>query len=210
MAASPWETYSSRSKLRTQMSQDRNYDDDDVRAIIERALQAHPERGISHDDLLAVGAGVGLPRDAIERAAEEVREARTSELARAAVVARRRRGLTIHALVFLLVNAFLFAINFLTTPGEWWVLFSVFGWGLGVLFHTGFALLAGVSARRLARERRRQQRLDPSASVSSSSARTNERRSGVRVEGPLDSIEGHDREPLPAERAEAPDLVQRK
>ncbi len=193
------------------MSQDRNYDDDDVRAIIERALQANPERGISHDDLLAVGAGVGLPREAIERAAEEVREARSTAGARAAVVARRRRGLAIHALPFLVVNAFLFAINFLTTPGEWWVLFSVFGWGLGLLLHAGFVLFAGVSARRLERERRRQQRLvSASASASASPARISERRRGVRVEGPLDSIEAQDSEPAAAERAAARDQAQRK
>ena len=168
------------------MSNDRNYGDDEVRAIIERALEAQPERNVSHEDLLSIGAGVGLSSEVIERAAQEVRETRLTESAKANVVGRRRRGVAIHALVFFAVNAFLFAINFLTTPGEWWFLFSVFGWGLGLLLHAGFGLFSGVSARRLERERQRQGRL---AGQSPGAPRIAERRSGVRVEGPLDQIE---------------------
>lgn len=167
------------------MSKDASYADDEVRAIVERALEAQPERQLSHQDLLAIGAGVGLSNEAIERAAEEVRAARLTAAAKASLVARRRRGLAIHGFVFFAINAFLFAINFLTTPGEWWFLFSLFGWGLGLLLHAGFGLFMGISPRRLERERRRQERLAPS----SSSAPRVERRRGVRVEGPLDQIE---------------------
>ena len=167
------------------MSKDASYADDEVRAIVERALEAQPERQLSHQDLLAIGAGVGLSNEAIERAAEEVRAARLTAAAKASLVARRQRGLAIHGFVFFAINAFLFAINFLTTPGEWWFLFSLFGWGLGLLLHAGLGLFMGISPRRLERERRRQERLAPS----SSSAPRVERRRGVRVEGPLDQIE---------------------
>jgi predicted outer membrane lipoprotein len=171
------------------MSKDRAYEADEVRAIVERALETEPERGVSHEDLLSIGAGVGLSGEAIERAAQEVREARSAATAKASVVARRRRGVALHAFVFFAVNAFLFAINFLTTPGEWWFLFSVFAWGLGLLLHAGFGLFSGVSPRRLERERRKQARL---AGASSSAPNNVDRRSGVRVEGPLDHIEGAD------------------
>ncbi len=63
--------------------------------------------------------------------------------------------LAAHAFVYLAVNALLFAVNFLTTPGQWWVLFPVFFWGLGLLLHLGFGLSSGVSERRLTREKRR-------------------------------------------------------
>lgn len=137
------------------MSEHRSYDDDEVKAIIDRALQARPAGGVSHDDLLAIGAGVGLSKGTMESAVLAHREALQSELATRRVVARRRRGVAAHAFVFFAVNATLFAINFLTTPGQWWVLFSVFGWGLGLLLHSGFALSRGVSPRRLQREIRR-------------------------------------------------------
>jgi len=167
------------------MSDQRSYKDDEVRAIIERALKEQQPQsgGVSHEDLLAIGGGVGLSPAAIESAVREEREGRLTATATARVVARRRRGVAAHALVFALVNALLFAINFLTTPGEWWVLFSVFGWGLGLALHAGFGLSSQVSERRLEREKRR---LQPTLAAPDPAG---ERRTGVRVAGPLDQIE---------------------
>ena len=41
------------------MTDDRRYKDDEVRAIIDRALKQQPDSGVTHEELLAIGAGVG-------------------------------------------------------------------------------------------------------------------------------------------------------
>lgn len=168
------------------MKKDQSYADDEVRAIIERALSesAPATTGVSHEDLLSIGAGVGLSTAQIERAARDVTEARLSTTAKQRVLSRRRRAFAGHALVYVTVNALLFLVNFLTTPGEWWVLFPVFFWGLGLLLHAGFGLTSRVSERRLSREKRRLLQ-----AASSGVARLVERRTGVRVAGSLDQIE---------------------
>jgi succinate dehydrogenase hydrophobic anchor subunit len=137
------------------MSKDRSYGDDEVRAIIERALKAQPASGVSHEELLAIGAGVGLSRAALESAAREVTDARLTETATARIVSRKRRCVLAHAFVYLTVNGFLFAINFMTTPGQWWVLFPIFAWGIGMLLHAGFGLFSRVSDYSLTQEKRR-------------------------------------------------------
>jgi len=139
------------------MADGRKYKDEDVRAIMDKALSRPSENGMSHDDLLSIAAEVGLSRDTIETAVQEVEETRLNAEATSAVVARRRRWLASHAFFFTAVNAFLFAINFLTTPGEWWVLFPLIGWGLALLLHAGLALSSRVSAGGLNREKRRLQ-----------------------------------------------------
>jgi hypothetical protein len=161
------------------MPDDRSYKNEDVRAIIDRALEAGPQEGVSHDDLLAIGAEVGLSSAAVERAALDIREERLDDAARAHVVSQRRRAVLAHALAFFAVNALLFAINFLTTPGEWWVLFPVFGWGLGLVLHAAFGLSTSVSPRRLNRARRRLER--QSADVRSAHAQVVEPGARVRV-----------------------------
>jgi len=166
------------------MSKDQSYADDEVRAIIERALKEQPASGLSHDDLLAIGAGVGLTPAAVESAAREVTEARLSTAATTRIVSRRRRILAAHAVAYAVINALLFAVNFLSTPGEWWVLFPVFFWGLGLLLHAGFGLSKHVSERRLTREKRRLLE-----AASAGVTRLVERRTGVRVAGPVDQIE---------------------
>jgi hypothetical protein len=166
------------------MSKDQSYADDEVRAIIERALKEQPVSGLSHDDLLAIGEGVGLTPAAVESAAREVTEARLTTTATTRIVARRRRILAAHAVAYAVINALLFAVNFLTTPGEWWVLFPVFFWGLGLLLHAGFGLSKHVSERRLTREKRRLLEV-----AGAGVTRLVERRTGVRVAGPVDQIE---------------------
>jgi len=175
------------------MSKDRNYPDDEVRDIIDRALKdQQPASGVSHDDLLSIGAGVGLSPAAVENAAREAAEARLTATATRRIRSRRRRGVVAHALVYAIVNGLLFAVNFLTTPGEWWVLFPVFFWGLALLLHAGFGLSSHVSERRMVREKRR---LLEAAGVGVKHAV--ERRTGVRVAGAVDQIEA------PAERDES-------
>jgi len=179
------------------MSKDQSYTDEEVRAIIDRALKEQPESGVSHEDLLSIGTGVGLLPAQVERAARDVAEARLNTKASERVISRRRRALAAHAFAYLAVNALLFAINFLTTPGEWWVLFPVFAWGLGLLLHAGFGLSSRVSERRLTREKRRLLQ-----AAGSGVARLVERRAGVRIAGPADQIEEPSVEDTDAARAE--------
>jgi hypothetical protein len=137
------------------MSKDRSYGDDEVRAIIERALKAQPQSGVSHDELLAIGAGVGLSPLALENAAREVTDARLTKTATDRVQSLKRRYVIGHAFVYFAVNAFLFAINYLTTPGQWWVLFPIFAWGIGMLLHAGFGLFSRASEYAVNQEKRR-------------------------------------------------------
>jgi uncharacterized membrane protein len=40
-----------------------------------------------------------------------------------------------HFSVYLVVNAALVALNLLTSPGYFWFVWPLFGWGIGVAFH---------------------------------------------------------------------------
>jgi 2TM domain-containing protein len=166
------------------MSKDRSYSDDEVRAIIERALKEQPASGVSHEDLLSIAAGVGLSAAAVESAARQVSDAQLTKVATERIVSRKRRYVAAHAFVYFVVNAVLFTINFLTTPGQWWVLFPVLCWGIALILHAGFSLFSRVSESRLAQEKRRLL-MAANAGV----AQLVERRAGVRIAGTADQIE---------------------
>ena len=181
------------------MSKNRNYSDEEVRAIIERALKEQPSSDVSHDDLLSIGAGVGLSRAALESAARDVTDARLSKAAEQRIVSRRRRGLAAHAFVYVVVNVISFAINYLTTPGQWWFLFAALPWALGLILHAGFGLFSPVSERSLTREKRR---LLKAANVGV--GRLVERRAGIRIAGTADQLEdpsADEAESVPDKRA---------
>ncbi len=47
----------------------------------------------------------------------------------------RLKGFYIHLSVYILVNIMLFIINLLSDTGNWWFLYPLSGWGIGVLIH---------------------------------------------------------------------------
>jgi steroid 5-alpha reductase family enzyme len=68
---------------------------------------------------------------------------------------RRKMGFVIHAFVFIVVNAALYAINAVTGEPRW-SHFPLFGWGLGLAIHGVVTLIAlqgeGVRRGMVARE----------------------------------------------------------
>ncbi len=45
------------------------------------------------------------------------------------------KGFYVHLTTYVLVNLGLFIINALTSPGNWWFIWPLFGWGIGVVAH---------------------------------------------------------------------------
>jgi hypothetical protein len=139
------------------MPDQRRYSDEDIQAIIQRALeqQGGANADLTHGDLLGIGEQIGVSADSLERAARDVLDERRKSQATQRVTSARKRWLAAHAAVFAVINALLFTVNALTTPGEWWFLFSAVFWGLALSGHAAFALGAGVSSKRKERERAR-------------------------------------------------------
>jgi hypothetical protein len=75
------------------MPDSRRYNDEDVQAIIQGALkqQGTATGDLTHADLLSIGEQIGLPAEAIERAAYDVLEARRATQATQRVTSSRRR-----------------------------------------------------------------------------------------------------------------------
>jgi len=136
------------------MPEGRRYTEDEVRAILERALtrSRSPSSGMSHDELVAAAAEIGISATDIARAADEVEGGRDEREARAHILDVRRRGFSAHLWAFLGVNVFLLAINLLTTPAILWFVFPLLGWGLGLFFHARVGLSKQVSDGAVRRE----------------------------------------------------------
>ena len=49
--------------------------------------------------------------------------------------ARELRGFYNHLFVYVVVNLFLFAIDWFSDPNEWWFFWPLLGWGIGLAVH---------------------------------------------------------------------------
>ena len=53
-----------------------------------------------------------------------------------------KKSIKWHALIYLIINVFLCAIYYVTTPGGYfWPMWSIIGWGVGLIMH---AIVVGV------------------------------------------------------------------
>jgi hypothetical protein len=59
-----------------------------------------------------------------------------------------KKALQWHVIIFLIVNALLCAIYYLTTPGGYfWPMWSILGWGVGLILHIAVTVAALSSTR---------------------------------------------------------------
>jgi hypothetical protein len=141
---------------------ERNYSRDEVNAILSKALERQQKDVTSHRELIETGREIGLDAATIEAAAREVEGARATAEQERRVRADLRRALFNDAFSYLVVMAFLLAVNLLSSPAYMWVVWPALGWGLGLLFHARAALFPNEKriSKLLARAARRERRGD--------------------------------------------------
>lgn len=137
------------------------YSRESLQAILQTALDKQQRAGdYARSDLLETARELGLSEAEINAAEVELAErtALQTEVSRQKRIARQ--GMVAHTLSYAVVNAGLYAIDYLT-PGGPWFQWPLLGWGIGLAIHLGTTLFAGQQAwedaarRRLARQKKR-------------------------------------------------------
>lgn len=106
------------------------YTGEEASHIIRLALEKRRSDMISHQDLISTAEELGLDEATIKAAIRK--DLALRRLARRARL--KKKAFNWHLYSYIGVNSVLFIINALT-PGPWWFQWSVFGWGIGLLFH---------------------------------------------------------------------------
>ncbi len=137
------------------------YDDDEVHEILQRAIGKRGSTlGLSHSELAEVAAEVGIPIEALEEAAAEVRGERGGKTLmaearhRLAWKRRRARGRWIgHLVTWAVISMGLTAIDFMAGGGVNWAQWPAVCWGIFVALQ-GARLVVHDEEADLERERR--------------------------------------------------------
>lgn len=109
------------------------YSPEEVHAILERALARHQGEpgGITHDDLMETARELGINEHDLQAAIHEHEETWAMEDARERWKQQRKRKFFDHLRTFLIVNAMLAVLDFVTSGGTWFF-WPLFGWGIGL------------------------------------------------------------------------------
>ena len=139
------------------MPDDRKYSQDQINAILKRALERGAlEGGVSHGELVATAKEIGIaPADLEHAIAEESRERELAE-DRDLWIEHRRSRLKQGAITWAFVNAICLSINLLV-GGPLWFFWVLVPWGL-VLAMLAMRWRTGPSTAQLEAQRSRRQR----------------------------------------------------
>lgn len=116
--------------------QDRQFTNEEMRAILSRALRQKYKEGnhIARGDLEQAATELGIDKTRLDAAIEDFDRDRKSEVDSARVRKRKRNTVVMHGVVFVMVNsALLFdmALRGRDYPMHWILL----GWGIGLIAH---------------------------------------------------------------------------
>jgi hypothetical protein len=144
---------------------ERRYSEEEVQEILSRALekQGLDASTTSHEELRRAAEEVGISREDFEAAAGELGqkdEQRKMSADYRAWLRRRRRGWFRHFSIYLVVCAFIVALDLFTAPfsgGFHWSFFPIAGWGLGVVLHLLAVIFSRDEQEWIERELRRRQ-----------------------------------------------------
>lgn len=138
------------------------YEDKDIQEILRRAVREEAKLGSDSQMLRAAASELGISEDALAQAEVQYLQEKNEKDDLRDYVKARRRGFFEHLGSYVIVNAFLIAINFITGEGEFWAIYPILGWGIGLAFHAMAAFARGGESFerdfRLWRRRRHQTR----------------------------------------------------
>ncbi|HLV64930.1 MAG TPA: 2TM domain-containing protein [Polyangiaceae bacterium] len=115
----------------------RSYSDDELAAILRRALekQAAGHDNFGHDELMAAAREVGLDEQAVESAIAELSHERTLEDIRESIRRKRLEKWRKHLVTYLAVVGGFLGLHLVGLVGAW-VYWMAFGWGIGLALDT--------------------------------------------------------------------------
>lgn len=111
------------------------YSSDDVQKILQLAMTNKQEESFSEKQLSEMAAELGISAELVKKAEQELltqSKANQEKLARREVM---RRGFRANLISYVAVNIFLIVLNLATTPRNFWAIYPLSGWGLGLFMH---------------------------------------------------------------------------
>jgi hypothetical protein len=111
------------------------YTSDDVQKILQLAMARKQEESFSEKQLSEMAKELGISPELLSSAEQEWSiQAKANEEKQARRKIMRREFRT-NLISFIAVNTFLLVLNLTTTPRDFWAIYPISGWGLGLFMH---------------------------------------------------------------------------
>lgn len=114
---------------------EKHYTPEEADAILRRAVERAPlPDELSRTDLLKIAGEMGISPDVLAAAEEEVKAEVAEKSERDRFDQARRAEIRSELISYVGVIGFLSILNLIVSPGFFWAVFPMLGWGLGLFF----------------------------------------------------------------------------
>lgn len=111
------------------------YSNEDVQQIMHIASLIKQENEVSYEQLVDIAAEVGISAETLQQAEQTWLQQRDGRQQQTKRRSRRQLGFRLHLIPYIFVSLLLLIINRTTSPGHFWSIYPILGWGLGVTMH---------------------------------------------------------------------------
>ncbi|MBD2137000.1 2TM domain-containing protein [Anabaena sp. FACHB-1237] len=111
------------------------YNSQEMQQILEVAFKRKQEGEFTKEQIIEIASELGVSSEAIKIAEQEWLKTQVSVKQETMSKREKRQEFQSHLTAFLIINGFLISLNLFTSPGYFWAIFPLLGWGVGLLFH---------------------------------------------------------------------------
>ncbi|MTJ50407.1 2TM domain-containing protein [Dolichospermum sp. UHCC 0259] len=111
------------------------YNSEEMQQILEVAFRQKQKGEYTREQIIEIASELGVSLESLQAAEQkwlknnvEVKKEQMSN-------SQQRKGFKSHLFTFLAINGFLVILNLVVSPGYFWAIYPMLGWGLGLLLH---------------------------------------------------------------------------
>lgn len=111
------------------------YNSEEMQQILEVAFRRKQQGEFTREQIIEIASELGVSSESLKAAEQEWLTKQVDVKKDQMSNSQKRQEFKSHLITFIAVNGFLILLNLFTSPGYFWAIFPLLGWGLGLFLH---------------------------------------------------------------------------
>ncbi|MBE9258620.1 MULTISPECIES: 2TM domain-containing protein [Dolichospermum] len=111
------------------------YNAEEMQQILEVAFRQKQKGEYTREQIIEIASELGVSSESLQAAEQEWLKNNVEVKKEQMSNSQQRKDFKSHLLAFLAINGFLVLLNLVVSPGYFWAIYPILGWGLGLLLH---------------------------------------------------------------------------
>jgi hypothetical protein len=111
------------------------YNSEEMQQILEVAFKRKQEGEFTRENIIEIASELGVSSESLKAAEQEWLTKEVEVKKQQMSNNQKQQEFKLHLITFIAVNGFLILLNMFTSPGYFWAIFPLLGWGLGLFLH---------------------------------------------------------------------------